>query len=48
MHYAIVPGHERPDTERVIQRNERFAVVEKYEDVREIAEETNPRTGPST
>lgn len=48
MHFAIVPGHERPDADRVIQRSERYAVVEKYEDVREIAEATDPRTGPST
>lgn len=28
-HYAVVPGHVFPDTERVIAGNDRFEVVEK-------------------
>jgi hypothetical protein len=43
MHFAIVPGHERPDTERVLETHESYAVIEKHEDVRGIAEETDPR-----
>lgn len=30
-HFATVPGHVVPDLERVVARNERFAVVEKTE-----------------
>jgi hypothetical protein len=28
--FAIVPGHEIPDVERVVERHERYAVVEKH------------------
>ena len=41
--FLVVPGHERPDVERVIRRNERFAVVEKHPGGREIAEATDAR-----
>ncbi len=41
--FILVPGHERPDGERVVRRNERFAVVEKHPGGREIAEATDPR-----
>jgi hypothetical protein len=41
--FLVVPGHERPDVERVIRRNERFAVVEKHPGGWEIAEATDPR-----
>ena len=44
MHFAITAGHERPDAERVIGRHDGYAVVEKHEDVRGIAERTDPRT----
>ena len=47
MHFAIVPGHERPDAERVIERYDSYAVIEKHEDVRGIAEATDPRGGGS-
>ncbi len=43
--FIIVPGHERPEVERTIRRNDRFAVVEKHPGEREIAEATDPR-GP--
>ncbi len=41
--FIVVPRHERPDVERVIRRNERFAVVEKHPGSRDIAEATDPR-----
>jgi hypothetical protein len=44
MHFAITPGHERPEAERVIGRYDRYAVLEKHEDVRVLAEHTDPRT----
>ena len=43
--FAIVPGHETPEVERVVEQNERFAVVEKLPGVpTEIAVETDPRS----
>ncbi|HEY6017993.1 MAG TPA: hypothetical protein VIU86_18865 [Gaiellaceae bacterium] len=29
VHFALVPGHDDPSVERVVEQNERFAVVEK-------------------
>ena len=45
MHFAIVLGHERPDAERVVERSEGYAVIEKHENVRGIVEHTDPRRG---
>ena len=43
-HFAIVPGHEIDDVERVISQNERYAVVEKFPGVpTDLAVETDPR-----
>jgi hypothetical protein len=41
--FVIVPGHEFPEAETVVDLNERFAVVEKHEDVADIVESTHPR-----
>ncbi len=41
--FFIVPEHVVPDIERIVFRNERFAVVEKHPGGREIAEATDPR-----
>jgi hypothetical protein len=39
--FAVVPGHERPDLERIIERHAAYLVVEKTDpDAAEIAEET--------
>ena len=39
--FAVVPGHERPDVERIIERHAAYLVVEKTDpDAAEIAEET--------
>ena len=43
-HFVIVPGHEHPEFERVIEQNERYAVVEKDGEAEEIAEATDPRS----
>jgi hypothetical protein len=44
-HFAIVPGHEVPDVERVISQNERFAIVEKAAPAAaRIAVEEDPRS----
>src|SRR3954453_5799255 len=44
MHFAIVPGHELPEAETVVERYDDYAVIEKHEDVRGIAERTDPRS----
>jgi hypothetical protein len=42
--FVIVPGHEFPDLERVVEQNDRYAVVEKSPGVdADIAIETDPR-----
>lgn len=43
-HFAILPGHVDPEIERVVARNERFAVVAKTApQAARIAERENPR-----
>ena len=41
--FVVVPGHEMPDVEALIESHERYAVVEKRPEVTEIAERTDPR-----
>jgi hypothetical protein len=43
MHFAVVGGHETPDVETVVERREGYVVIEKHEDVRGIAEQTDAR-----
>lgn len=43
MHFVIVPAHQRPDAESVVEQTDRYMVVEKHEDVRALAERTDPR-----
>ena len=45
--FVIVPGHEVPDVETVIERNEGWAIVEKAPEVTGIVEELDPRTDGS-
>ena len=43
-HFAIVPGHEVLDVERVVAQNERYAVVEKlHGEASRLASQTDPR-----
>jgi hypothetical protein len=43
--FLVVAGHEAPDVERVVEENERFAVVEKLPgQPTTIAVDTDPRT----
>ena len=42
--FAIVPGHEIPDLEEVIARNQRFFVVRKHISEGLIARQTDPRS----
>jgi hypothetical protein len=41
--FAIVPGHEVGEVERVVDEKQRFAVVEKRPDEQRLALETDPR-----
>jgi hypothetical protein len=41
--FAITPGHEILEIERVIERHERFYIVRKHEGESRIALETDPR-----
>jgi hypothetical protein len=43
--FAVVPGHEVPDIERVVERYPTYLVVEKQDaDAEKAARETDPRT----
>lgn len=41
--FALVPGHEIPEAERVVERREGYAVVEKTTSAGEVALHTDPR-----
>ena len=43
MLFAIVPGHEIPDAEDVVERTAGYVVVRKHADVEEIVRSTDPR-----
>jgi hypothetical protein len=43
MLFAIVDGHEVPDTEDVVARADRFTTVRKHRDVEDIVTATDPR-----
>jgi hypothetical protein len=44
-HFAVVPEHEQPEMEVVIERHPTYFVVEKREeDAQEVARETDPRS----
>jgi hypothetical protein len=42
-HFAVLPGHEIPAVERVVERNERFVVVEKFGESAKAAIRLDPR-----
>jgi hypothetical protein len=41
--FAIVPGHEIPEVEDVIERHERYAVIQKHADTADVVERSDPR-----
>ena len=41
--FLVVPGHEVQGVEDVVEQGERYAVVQKHEDVRAILEQADPR-----
>jgi len=36
--FGVLPGHEIPEIENVVERNDRYLVVEKYVDTDEVVE----------
>jgi hypothetical protein len=42
--FFVVPGHEDESVERVVERNDRFVVVEKIGEAAEKADELDPRS----
>jgi hypothetical protein len=42
--FAVLPGHEIPDVEEILETNERFSVVRKFEGEDIIARHTDPRS----
>jgi hypothetical protein len=36
--FALVPGHENDQIERVVERNERFVIVDKRDEVEQLVE----------
>ena len=45
--FVVVPGHQRPNIEKVVETNEGFLLVEKIVAVEEIVRE-DPRSGESS
>jgi hypothetical protein len=41
-HFAVVPGHEIPETEDVVARTDRYFVVRKRDETAPIVEASNP------
>jgi len=42
-HFGVIPGHELPDVEHVIETHPNYLVVEKRGELRRRAEATDPR-----
>jgi hypothetical protein len=42
-HFAMKPGHEHPDFERIVHRGDRYVVVEKVGVADDTAHRTDPR-----
>lgn len=44
--FAVVPGHEVPDVETVVERLDGYLIVEKPPDLDTLIERTDPRSPP--
>ena len=42
--FAVLAGHEVPDIERVVERTDRYSIVEKSGEGAAVARELDPRT----
>jgi hypothetical protein len=47
-HFAVRPGHELPDVERVVERHDKFVVVEKFGESAKAAIRLDPRRRAKT
>jgi hypothetical protein len=45
-HFAVLPGHDIPDVERIVEKNDRFVVVEKFGESAITAINLDPRRRP--
>jgi hypothetical protein len=41
--FFVVPGHEQPEVEDVVERHDGYLIVEKHADQAGVAESTDPR-----
>jgi hypothetical protein len=41
--FAVLPGHEEPKIESIIERRPAYLVIEKQDEAAEVARETDPR-----
>lgn len=46
-HFPILPGHQVPDVERVVENTRRFCVVENFGEAGELAVERDPCRAPA-
>ena len=44
MRFFVIPGHEDESVERVVERNERYVVVEKFGEAADEADDLDPRS----
>ncbi len=42
--FFVIPGHEDESVERVVERNERYVVVEKFGEAADEADDLDPRS----
>ena len=45
--FVVLPGHEHPEIERVVERGPGYRVVEKFAEVAELVTELDPRRATS-
>src|SRR6266540_3049380 len=43
-HFFLVPGHETLDVERIVERTERYMIIEKFGEAGAVAIKLDPRT----
>ena len=43
-HFVMRPGHEHPDFERIIDRRDRYVIVDKVGHAEDVADRTDPRS----
>jgi hypothetical protein len=45
VYFAVVPGHEQPEVERIVRKERRFYILEKLPGEQAVARENDPRGG---